>query len=302
MTGRPLGTFGYFFIEAVRRIWISRRNSFVAIIMIAISMFIMGAFLLISGNLGRAIELRKGTARLVVYLEEAVSEEDMSAIDAFLGQSPLLASRKFVSPEEAIVKFKEAFPNLASVVDEIDENPFPSSYEVIVDELLTGSREFHDATMALQSLPGVDDLQFDWEWMAKLRNLVRTLNLVGLITGSILGVAAAFMIANVIRLTMVLYREEIKIMRLVGATEGIIRGPFIIEGVLQGMIGGLFSVGLLGALYVAARQFITPSNAFVWDVLLTEFLPLSTLGGLVAAGTLAGLLGSLLAVRDTSEE
>ena len=302
LAGRPLGTFGYFFVEAGRRIWISRRNSFVAIIMIAISLFIMGTFLLVSENLGRAVDVRKGSARLVVYFNDDATEDDFLGVETFFGEKTMFADRTFVTPAAALEKFEAAFPNLATVVEDLGENPLPFSYEVIVDESVTGSRAFHDSMTSLGGLSGVDDLQFDWEWMAKLRNLVRTLNLIGLVIGTILGLAAAFMIANVIRLTMVLYREEIGVMRLVGATEGIIRGPFLIEGIIQGFVGGVLSVGLLAALYLGAGKLITPSNAFVWDVLLTEFLPLSRLAALVAAGTLAGLFGSWLAVRDTSED
>ena len=91
-------------------------------------------------------------------------------------------------------------------------------------------------------LAGVDQVQFDWEWLARLRRPINMINIAGLVAGGILAIAAAFTIANVIRLTMMLYREEIEIMRLVGATERIIRGPFLVEGFLQGTIGGIVAV------------------------------------------------------------
>src|SRR6202030_2638981 len=99
------------------------------------------------------------------------------------------------------------------------------------------SRAFESTIAGLRAVNGVDQVQFDWQWIARLKRLVGIINLAGIVTGGILAVAAAFTIANVIRLTMLLYREEIDIMRLVGATERMIRGPFLIEGVLQGLIG-----------------------------------------------------------------
>src|SRR6185436_5629193 len=116
----------------------------------------------------------------------------------------------------------------------------------------------------------VDQVQYDWEWIVRLRRLIQIINVVGLIAGGVLGIAAAFTIANVIRLTMMLYREEIEIMRLVGATERIIRGPFLIEGFLQGLL---------------------------WGVLFTGFLPWQKVAALVAGGMVAGWLGSWLSVR-----
>ena len=93
-----------------------------------------------------------------------------------------------------------------------------------------------------------------------LRRVVNVINIAGLVAGGILAIAAAFTIANVIRLTMMLYREEIEIMRLVGATERIIRGPFLIEGFLQGTIGGLLAVVLLFASYETARRRVSPEG------------------------------------------
>ena len=108
--------------------------------------------------------------------------------------------------------------------------------------------------------------------------------------------AAAFTIANVIRLTMMLYREEIEIMRLVGATERIIRGPFLIEGFLQGTIGGVLAVALLLRAYESARRALAPSSSILWGFLFTGFLPWQKIAALVAGGMLAGWFGSWLSV------
>src|SRR4029450_9568234 len=102
------------------------------------------------------------------------------------------------------------------------------------------------------------------EWIARLRRVVQVINIAGLLAGGVLALAAAFTIANVIRLTMMLYREEIEIMRLVGATERIIRGPFLIEGFLHGLIGGCLSVVLLFALFEAGRRALAPSSSILW--------------------------------------
>jgi cell division transport system permease protein len=147
-------------------------------------------------------------------------------------------------------------------------------------------------------MPGVEQVQYDWEWISRLRKLVNVINVAGLAAGGVLAIAAAFTIANVIRLTMVLYREEIEIMRLVGATERIIRGPFLIEGLLQGTLGGLLAVALLLAAYEGARRALAPSSSILWSFLFTGFLPWTKIAALVFGGTLAGWFGSWLAVRE----
>ena len=160
-----------------------------------------------------------------------------------------MAQRRLVSREEAMARFRTWFANLSEVVGQLDENPFPPSFEVDVEPRLAQSRAFHQSIAALRAMAGVDQVQYDWEWIARLRRVVNVINIAGLVAGGILAIAAAFTIANVIRLTMMLYREEIEIMRLVGATERIIRGPFLIEGFLQGTFGGVLAIVLLFATY-----------------------------------------------------
>jgi cell division transport system permease protein len=297
----PSNTFSYFFREALRRIWVSKRTSFVAVAMIAISLLIVGSFLLVAENLGRAAAQWQGKSRIVIYLDSTATPQQSAAIDAYLGARPELARRKLVTREEALARFKSYFANLSEVVGQLDENPFPPSYEVEIDPRLAQSRGLVNNITALRSMAGVDQVQYDWEWLTRLRRLVNIINVIGLVAGGILGVAAAFTIANVIRLTMMLYREEIEIMRLVGATERIIRGPFLIEGFLQGTLGGIVAVTLLFALYELARRSLAPSSSILWSFLFLGFLPWQKIAALVAGGMFAGWFGSWLSVRERSE-
>lgn len=297
----PSNTLSYFFREAVRRIWVSKRTSFVAVAMIAISLLTVGVFLLIAENLGRAAAEWQGKSRVVVYLTTDSTPQQIAAVDAYLVSQPELARRRFVTRDEALARFKKYFANLSDVVGQLETNPFPASFEVDVTPTLAQSRAFHQRMTALRALPGVDEVQYDWEWIARLRRLIQVINVVGLVAGGVLGIAAAFTIANVIRLTMMLYREEIEIMRLVGATERIIRGPFLIEGFLQGLIGGCIAVVLLLALYEAGRRALPPSSSILWGFLFTGFLPWQKIAALVAGGMVAGWLGSWLSVRARDE-
>lgn len=294
----PSNTFSWFFREAVRRIWVSKRTSFVAVAMIAISLLIVGTFLLVAENLGRAAAQWQGKSRIVVYLQPAATAEETKAVDAFLAARPELSRRRLVTREEALARFKSYFSNLSEVVGQLDDNPFPPSYEVEVDPRLVQSRGLVNNITALRAMAGVEQVQYDWEWLTRLRRLVNIINLIGLVAGGILGIAACFTIANVIRLTMLLYREEIEIMRLVGATERMIRGPFLLEGFLQGTIGGVLSVGLLYVLYEVSRRSLAPSSSILWSFLFLGFLPWQKIAALIAGGMFAGWFGSWLSVRE----
>lgn len=298
----PRGTAGYFFREALRRLWVSKRTSFMAVAMIAISLLILGAFLLLSENLSRAVTRWQGSSRVTVYLDADATPAQVHDVDAFLAAHRDFGSRRFVTKEEALARFKSYFTNLNEVVGELDENPFPASFECTVTPRVAQSALFAREVGTLRAIAGVDQVQLDWDWVRRLRRLVDVVNVAGFVAGGILAIAAAFTIANVIRLTMMLYREEIEIMRLVGATERIIRGPFLIEGLLQGTLGALVAVGLLFGAYELARRLIPPASSLLWGFLFAGFLPWQKIAGLIAGGMVAGWLGSWISVRERTEE
>ena len=298
----PSNTVSYFLREALRRLWISKRTSFVAVAMIAMSLLILGAFLLVAENLGRAVTQWQGQSRVSIYLDAEATPEQIASVGAWLASHPDLARRRFVTKEQALARFQRDFTNLSEVVAQLDENPFPPSFESDVAPQVAQSPQFTREVRELRALPGVDQVQFDWEWLDRLKRIVNLINVIGLVAGGILAVAAAFTIANVIRLTMLLYREEIEIMRLVGATERIIRGPFLIEGLLQGTLGGALAVGLLFGGFELTRRALQPSSSLLWGFLFHGFLPWQKIVALIFGGTLAGWFGSWLSVRETSEE
>ncbi len=294
----PRSTVGYFFREALRRLWVSKRTSFVAIAMIAISLVILGSFLLLSENLSRAVTRWQGSSRVTIYLDADATPTQMHDVDAFLATHRDFGARRLVTKEEALARFKSYFTNLNEVVGELDENPFPASFECNVTPRVAQSSAFAREVAELRAIAGVDQVQLDWDWVRRLRRLVDVVNVAGFVAGGILAIAAAFTIANVIRLTMMLYREEIDIMRLVGATERIIRGPFLIEGLLQGTIGAAVAIALLFGSYELARRLIPPASSLLWGFLFAGFLPWQKIAGLVAGGMAAGWLGSWMSVRE----
>ena len=298
----PSSTVTYFLREALRRIWTSKRTSFVAISMIALSLLILGFFMLIAENLERAVTQWQGKSRVNIYFEPNATADQIRAVEQYLARHPALGNRRLISREEALARFKTFFQNAGDLVGQLDDNPFPPSFEVEVSPQTVRSSAFHRQMNDVRALAGVEQVQYDWEWLERLHRLVNIVNIAGVVAGGVLAIAAAFTIANVIRLTMMLYREEIDIMRLVGATERIIRGPFLFEGVLQGTIGGLVAVGLLFGGFMAAREALDPSRSLLWSFLFTTFLPWQKVAALVAGGMLAGWFGSWLSVRERARE
>ena len=149
----------------------------------------------------------------------------------------------------------------------------------------------------LASHGAAEEVQFDVEWIRRLHGAVSLARLTGLVLAVFLTLGAAFTIANVVRLTILLHRDEIEILRLVGAPEFLIRGPYLLGGLVQGLLGALLALALLWVVTRAVLAWVAATKNALLGVFAVRFLPASACLLLVAFGLTAGLLGGLLAVR-----
>jgi cell division transport system permease protein len=285
----------YFFREAAVNLLRGWKVSLLAVLTIAVSLFIGGAVLLVSGNLSESIERWRGEMRVVIYLRPDTSEADLRRLGAEAARGPGVTSVEPVTAEVARKRFQEVFPSLADLVAGWQDEPLPASLEIGLDPRVSNREAWLDGWRKHPEVTLVDD---DREWLGQLETVVAVVRAVGLaLVGGLLG-AAIFTIASVIRLTAYLHREETEIMRLVGATEFFIRGPFYVEGVLQGLIGGVVASGVLWGVYQAVHA---KSRGSLWaSILALDFLDLRQVAFLVLLGAGAGLFGAVVSLRRES--
>ena len=281
--------------EAVVSLWRGRSSGLLSTATIAVALFVLGAFLAVTSNLQRLSSEWSNAAEMSVYLKDEVTPADRSAIEAVLTPGSVVAAREYVSKAEALVRFKRTFGDLASATDGLDGNPLPASYEV---RLRTGPgmEERLDALGAtLRQTAGVADVRYDRQWLTRLRSVVAVVSGVGLVLGGVLTIAAALTVANVVRLALYARRAELDIMQLVGAPQMYIRGPFVMEGVLQGGLGALVALVALGVAFVALRARYLAPMASALNLSSVHFLPLELCASLVAGGLIVGCLGGFVA-------
>ncbi|HEY7213676.1 MAG TPA: permease-like cell division protein FtsX [Thermoanaerobaculia bacterium] len=285
----------YFFREAAVNLLRGWKVSLLAVLTIAVSLFIGGAFLLVSGNLAASVERWRGEMRVVVYLRPDTSEADLRRLAAEAARAPGVVSVEPVTAADARRRFQEISPGVAELMAGWQEEPLPASLEIGLETRTPAGRAaWLDGWRRRPEVTLVDD---DREWLGQLETAVAVVRAVGLaLVGGLLA-AAIFTIASVIRLTAYLHHEEIGIMRLVGATEFFIRGPFYAEGLLQGLLGGLLASGALFAVYQAlhARR----SSLFA-SILALDFLSPKQIAVLVLLGAAAGLFGAVASLRRES--
>jgi cell division transport system permease protein len=273
----------------------SWRVSLLAVLTIGVSIFLAGAFLLVSRNLAQSIAGWREEARFVVYLHESATPADRERIDAELKSAPWVLAVDFLTPAENAERFEHAFPSLAELVADARYGSLPASFEAHTrPPSETELAEFHDWSTRVASMSGVEMVDDDRDWIEGVRAVLAVVRAVGsLLTGILLG-AAIFTVAAVVRLTSFLYRDEIAIMRLVGATEFFIRGPFYVEGVLQGLLGAALAAAALVASHALLAPRLAGSVVFATAARLGPSA--AELGSLLAFGAAAGLAGALVSL------
>lgn len=288
----------YFVREAGVSTLRSWRVSLLAVVTIAVSLFLGGTFLLVGQNLARLVERWSAESRVVIYLDGAVDGERLAALRRRLETESWVVATHSKTAAEAAADFRDLFPGLADLVEEGDEQPLPPSVEVVVDPAASGTPAFESWVVGLAAEPGVTAVDDDRDWVRQLALWIAVARGGGIAIGGLLLAAAVFTIASVIRLTVYLYRDEIAVMRLVGATEFYIRGPFYAEGMIQGLLGGVAALAALRATFELVS--LRAAGTLVGAVLAPAFLGWREMAWLVAAGGAAGLLGAILSLRRES--
>ena len=283
----------YAFDEAVASLWRGRRSGALSTATIAVALFVLGSFLITTSNLERLGREWGNSAQLSVYLTDAVSAGERAAIERTLAPGTVVASVQYISKADALARFKKTFSDLTSAIDGLGESPLPASFEV---QLLGGAGSGVDLLVAeLRQLPGVADVRYDREWLARLVAAIDVIRLVGGVLGAMLTLAAALTVANVVRLGLYARRDELDIMELVGAPAAFVRGPFVMEGTLQGGLGALAALLALGVVFLALRgRYLVPLASAI-NLSAVQFLSVELCLVLVVGGMAVGCLGGLVA-------
>jgi cell division transport system permease protein len=257
---------------------------------IAFSLFTVGLFALVAVNLRQALRGLEERVEIVAFILRGTPSESIAVASQDIAAFPEVQDVNYVSEEEALQRARTELVEFRDAYRDLQVNPLPASIEV---RLKDGYRDATSVERVAQRLKGfgfVDDVRYGREWVQKLDYLRNITGLVGLVIGLAFAAVAVVIIGVTIRLTILQRAREISIMRLVGATNWFIRGPFLLEGALKGLLGGLLSLVLCYAGYLLFRD--KSGGTFAG---LVFFRPEHMLL-IVVFGVLLGLAGSLVSV------
>jgi cell division transport system permease protein len=250
---------------------------------IAFSLFAFGLFGLVTLNIRDALRAVEDRVELRAFLVDGTSDDALAAAMSDIGAFPEVRDVGYVSPDSALARSRE---ELAEFNDVFDASVLPGSIEVRLRE---GSRDpvtVQAVADRIATYPFIDDVRFGLEWVTKLYAIRTAAVYAGVGLGIVFALVAVIIIGSTIRMAVLARAREIEIMRLVGATNGFVRLPFLIEGTIKGLLGGALAVAMAWLAHTAVSRmlfetvFFTPAQAAIG----------------IAAGATLGFLGSLLSV------
>ncbi|HEY2805039.1 MAG TPA: permease-like cell division protein FtsX [Gemmatimonadales bacterium] len=262
--------------------------SALSITTIAFSLFVFGLFALVAVNLHYAMGSVAERVEIVAYLKRGTPIETLTQAMSDIAAIPQVESVKHVTEDQALARARQELREFQDIFQALEANPLPASLEIrLKPQFRDAQSAAAVADMLSKGFPFIDDVRYGRDWVEKLDRLRNIAGAVGFVIGAAFAMVSMIIIGTTIRMAVLQRTNEIAIMRLVGATDGFIRLPFLLEGLLKGLIGGL------GALFLAWCVYALIDNNLNFSAMF--FTTAEALVG-VAAGGVIGLVGSLFSV------
>lgn len=256
--------------------------------MIGLSLFVVGLFGMGTHNIRRVLEQIESRVEIVAYLKDDVRADAAQLMLAEIKAFPEVAEAIFISRDEALAAARRELPELRAVFSDLEVNPLPASIEV---RLLPGNRSpevVAQVAARISGYPFVEDTNYGKEWVERIYLLRRIAGATAVVVGGAFAAVAILIIGTAVRMAIFARRDEIEIMRLVGATDAFVRMPFLLEGVLTGLLGAGFA---LSATYTIYKVLVRTVFPLAW-------LPNQWVLAGIAAGGVVGLIASAISVRQ----
>ncbi|MBQ1517799.1 MAG: permease-like cell division protein FtsX [Clostridia bacterium] len=285
---------GYLFKEGIKSVWNNRMMSLASIGVLVSCLLITGAAVLLSMNVNSVVESVGKENQVTVFLNDNVKElEAVMEIGPEIRKVDNISDCVFFSKEEAIAELQDELGNLFAELQG-ENNPLPHAFHVTMVDL----SQYDETVKSIMQVEGVYKVSDRSEVAEKLTSLNELVTQIGLWIVVVLGIISLFIISNSVRMTMYSRRFEISIMKSVGATDWFVRVPFVIEGVVLGVISGVIASGIIAFLYealIAAVQYIIPFSEIIYStVALKMTLSFVVLGMVIGAAGSAISIGRYL--------
>ncbi len=285
--------FAYYVREGLSSVFVHGFTSLAAMLVIAACLMITGIFSLVAYNIDLQIRELEGKSEIVIYIDEEVSREDAKALGSRIKKIDNIKTADFVTKEQLFEDYLESLGEDAYVMEELrEDNPLRDSYQITMKDV-----SLHKETVEeLEALDGVAASSSMQEVSDRLIQIRKVVNLISVTLVALLGAVSVFIIANTVKLAMFARKEEIAVMKMVGATNHFIRAPFVVEGMFLGMCAALLAFFVQWGVYAYVTKQLAAGTAILTMVGFgTVWQPV--LGLMLAAGLVLGVGGSVITIR-----
>ncbi len=280
--------FAYLLKEGARNVWVNRLMSLASIGVLIACMLLMGGAMLISYNINEAVGYVENQNEVVVFLNEDVSQEQIEAIGETLKNTDNVQEPKYVSKDESLDKMIEDMGESEDIMNGLlNENPLLDSYEIRIGDL----SRLRETVSSIEGIDGVYKTVSPTEAADTLTSIKHIVNISGSAIVFILFVVSVMIIANTIKITVFNRRKEVSIMKYVGATDGFIKLPFIIEGVIIGVVSSVIAYAALWLGYQYVLEKLLLNNSAWLQGVAQSFIPFKSIAVMVAVGFFGSGIG-----------
>jgi cell division transport system permease protein len=288
----------YLLEEALNNIRVNRTTTVIAVATTAFTLSCFGVFLLLYLNLKELTSSLQQDIEVVLYLAEGLSAQDLAELQRRLTTQPEVASLRFVSKEQALTDFRAQFPSEHRLLEGLGDNPLPASFVITMAPHFRSSAAVKKWTERVKSMPVITDVQYNRDWIDNLASIARYFEIGALAVGMILAAASITIIASTIRLALFARRDEIEILRLIGATSAFIKIPYLVEGAVLGLLGGALSLVILRGGFEFYRMQLGPAGRILGVESGFGFFPAQISVLLVGLGLALGCVGSFVSLSE----
>lgn len=283
--------------ELIRHLREHRSVVVLAVSTITVAFFVLGLFLLVWVNIREMTQAVSDEARVEVFLRDGLDQAQRDAVRAQLEREPAVESVAYVSEEEALSRFKARLKDQAALLEGLGTNPLPASFDVRLrqDPAVLGG--LSSLAERVQAWPGVETVRYGREWIDRFRVFWAFVKVLGVGIGGLVAIAVVAIVTNTIRFMIGARSVDITVLRIVGASPGVIALPYVLEGVMLGLVSVGCAVGLLAGVVAQFGPTLEVVGGFLLGRGGLHFLPADLLLLLFAAGAVLGMAGSVIALQ-----
>jgi cell division transport system permease protein len=261
--------------------------SVACVLITTFSLLILGIFLLATANLREILRFAHEKVEIVAFLEDDITAARFDSLKTEIGAIPFIEEARYVEPSTALERLRAEFGDRSFILDALDENPMPASYEITLKPQYRLRDRVVSVAERISKLPGVEDVSYGRGWITRLERLVRMLAMIDICVGLVVAVASVVTVSYTVRLTLYARKEHIRVLNLVGATDAFIMLPFLLEGAIHGLISAGISLFVVYGAYRVVNVKV-PQAVFMPPGMIIFF---------VCFGVLAAVLGSWVSLK-----